>query len=76
MPGYIDYKISYFNDCQPNCISFNFSNIIVDNKILANNVDKVFEKELRQISEVRYGVNKNDSYVATIYLYSLLIKSQ
>ena len=80
LPGYIecfiDYKTSNCDDCPPSCLSFNSSNIIVDNKILAKNIDKVFEDELKQISEVRSGADKNDSYVASIYLYSLLVKNQ
>jgi hypothetical protein len=43
---------------------------------LARHVDKVFENQLRQVSEVRSGVNKNDNYTATIYSLSLLIKNQ
>ena len=80
LPGFIecfiDYKTSNCDDCPPSCLSFNSSNIIVNNKILAKNIDKVFENELRQISDVRSGANKNDSYTAIIYLYSLLIKNQ
>ncbi|MGN6821379.1 MAG: hypothetical protein ACTHJ7_01160 [Candidatus Nitrosocosmicus sp.] len=80
MSGYIgcfiDFKTSNCDDCPPSCLSFNSSNIIVDNKILAKNIDKVFENQLRQISEVRSGVNKNDTYTASIYLYSLLLKNQ
>ena|SRR6478672_10033679 len=80
MPGYvecfIDYKTSYCGDCPPACLSFNSSNIIVNNKFLARHMDQVFEKQTRQISEVRAGGNKNDTYAATIYLYSLLIKNQ
>lgn len=73
---FIDFKTSNCDDCPPSCLSFNSSNIIVDNKILAKNIDKVFENQLRQISEVRSGVNKNDTYTASIYLYSLLLKNQ
>ncbi|MGN6614021.1 MAG: hypothetical protein ACTHKC_03165 [Candidatus Nitrosocosmicus sp.] len=73
---FIDFKTSNCDDCPPSCLSFNSSNIIVDNKILAKNIDKVFENQLRQISEVRSGVNKNDTYTASIYLYSLLLKDQ
>jgi hypothetical protein len=73
---FIDFKTSNCDDCPPSCLSFNSSNIIVDNKILAKNMDKVFENQLRQISEVRSGVNKNDTYTASIYLYSLLLKNQ
>jgi hypothetical protein len=73
---FIDFKTSVCDDCPPSCLSLNSSNIIVDNKILAKNIDKVFENQLRQISEVRSGVNKNDTYTANIYLYSLLLKNQ
>ncbi|MGN6351361.1 MAG: hypothetical protein ACTHL3_07855 [Candidatus Nitrosocosmicus sp.] len=76
MGCFIDFKTSNCDDCPPSCLSFNSSNIIVDNKILAKNIDKVFENQLRQISEVRSGVNKNDTYTASIYLYSLLLKNQ
>ena len=80
LPGYtecfMDYKTSSCNDCPPGCLSFNSSNIIVNNKYLARHMDQVFEKQIRQISEVRAGVNKNDTYTAYIYLLSILIKNQ
>jgi hypothetical protein len=80
LPGYeecfIDYKTNECGDCPPNCLSFNSSNIIVDNKIFAKNIDKVFENQLRQIFEVRFEANQSDNYTATIYLYSLLLKDQ
>jgi hypothetical protein len=80
LPGYtecfIDYKTNECNDCPPICLSSNSSNIIVDNKILAKNIDKVFENQLRQISGVRFDTNQSDRYTADIFLYSLLIKNQ
>jgi hypothetical protein len=80
LPGYlecfIDYKTSQCDDCPPSCLSDNNSNIIIDNKKLANNIDNIFENSLRQISTVKSGVDKNDSYTASIYLRSLLIKNQ
>jgi len=80
LPGYlgcfIDYKTSQCDDCPPSCLSNNSSNIIIDNKKLANNIDQLFEKSLRQISNVKSGINKNDTYLASIYLRSLLLKNQ
>ncbi len=80
MPGYvecfIDYKTSHCDDCPPSCLSDNSSNIIVDDKNLARNIDQVFEKSLRQISTVKSGVDKNDTYTASIYLRSLYLKHQ
>ncbi|MDQ6724197.1 MAG: hypothetical protein M3Z01_08045 [Thermoproteota archaeon] len=80
MPGYIEcfieYKTSQCNDCPPSCLSDNSTNIMIENKKLAINIDQVFEKSLRQISTVKSGVNKNDTYTASIYLRSLLLKNQ
>jgi hypothetical protein len=80
LPGYLgcfmDYKTSQCDDCPPSCLSNNSSNIIIDNKKLANNIDQLFEKSLRQISNVKSGINKNDTYLASIYLRSLLLKNQ
>jgi hypothetical protein len=80
LPGYlecfIDYKTSQCDDCPPSCLSDNNSNIIIENKNLATNIDKIFENSLRQISVVKSGVDKNDSYTASIYLRSLLLKNQ
>ena len=80
LPGYIEcfieYKTSQCNDCPPSCLSDNSTNIIIENKKLAINIDQVFEKSLRQISTVKSGVNKNDTYTASIYLRSLLLKNQ
>ena len=73
---YIDYNTSPCDDCPTSCLSFNSSDIIVDNKILSNNIDKVFENQLRQISELRFNMNQSEAYTANIYLYSLLIKNQ
>ncbi len=74
LPGYIecfiDYKTSHCGDCPPRCLSDNSSNIIIDNKNLARNTNQVFEKSLRQISTVKSGVDKNDTYTASIYLRS------
>jgi hypothetical protein len=76
MGCYIEYKTSTCDDCPPSCLSFNSSDIIVDNKILSKNIDKVFENQLRQISELRFDMNQSEVYTANIYLYSLLIKNQ
>jgi hypothetical protein len=80
IPGYlgcfIDYRTSKCDDCPPSCLSNNSSNIIIENKKLASNIDQLFEKSLRQISTVKSGTNKNDTYLAGIYLRSLLLKNQ
>lgn len=80
LPGYIecflDYKTSRCDECPPGCLSDNSSYIVVENKKLARDIDQVFEKTLRQISNVKSGVDKNDTYTAGIYLRSLLIKHQ
>jgi hypothetical protein len=53
-----------------------FNQNIVNNNFFARHMGQVFEKQIRQISEVRAGVNKNDTYTATIFLFSLLKKNQ
>ncbi|MER5174464.1 MAG: hypothetical protein ABJB76_12710 [Candidatus Nitrosocosmicus sp.] len=80
LPGYIgcfiEYKTSHCDDCPPSCLSDNSTNIIIENKKLSINIDQVFEKSLRQISTVKSGLNKNDTYIASLYLRSLLLKNQ
>ncbi len=80
LPGYIEcfieYKTSQCDNCPPSCLSDNTSNIIIENKKLASDIDKIFENSLRQISIVKSGVDKNDTYTASIYLRSLLLKNQ
>ena len=80
LPGYIecflDYKTSRCDDCPPTCLSDNSSNILVENKILARSIDQVFKNSLREISNVKSGIDKNDTYTASIYLRSLLLKHQ
>ncbi len=73
---FIEYKTSHCNDCPPSCLSDNSTNIIIENKKLSINIDQVFEKSLRQISTVKSGLNKNDTYIASLYLRSLLLKNQ
>ncbi len=47
LPGYmecfIDYKTSHCDDCPSSCLSYNSSNIIIDNKDLARNADQVLK---------------------------------
>jgi len=80
LPGYIkcfiNYTTSNCNDCPPICLSYNEKKILIENKELAQNIDQVFEKSLRQISTVRSGLENNDTNTASIYLRSLLLKNQ
>ena len=80
LPGYINCLISYTtnqcSECPPNCITYKASNFIIDNKDLASNVDKVFEKSLRQISIIKSAdISTNHTKTAVIYLQSLLLKN-
>jgi hypothetical protein len=80
LPGYINCLISYTtnqcSECPPNCITYKASNFIIDNKDLASNVDKVFEKSLRQISIIKSAdISTNHTKTAIIYLQSLLLKN-
>ena len=80
LPGYINCLIEYTtnqcSECPPNCITYNASNFIIDNKDLASNVNKVFEKSLRQISIIKSAdINTNHTKTAIIYLQSLLLKN-
>lgn len=79
LPGYINCLIAYetnqCSDCPPNCITYKSSNFIIDNKDLASNVDKIFEKSLRQISIIKSAdISTNHTKTAIIYLQSLLLK--
>src|SRR5215210_353015 len=47
---FIEFRTSQCNSCPPNCLSLNSTNAIIENKKLVNNIDKVFEKSLKQIS--------------------------
>ena len=80
LPGYINCLISYTtnqcSECPPNCITYKASNFIIDNKDLASNVDKIFEKSLRQISIIKSAdIDTNHTKTAIIYLQSLLLKN-
>jgi hypothetical protein len=80
LPGYINCLIEYAtnqcSECPPNCITYKASNFIIDNKDLASNVDKVFEKSLRQISIIKSAdINTNHTKTGIIYLQSLLLKN-
>ncbi|MDN5847274.1 MAG: hypothetical protein L0H53_13490 [Candidatus Nitrosocosmicus sp.] len=80
LPGYIncliEYTTSQCSECPPNCITYNTSNFIIDNKDLASNVDKIYEKSLRQISIINSAdINTNHTKTAIIYLQSLLLKN-
>ncbi len=80
LPGYINCLITYTtkqcSECPPNCITYKASNFIIDNKDLASNVDKVFEKSLRQISIIKSAdISTNHTKTAIIYLQSLLLKN-
>ncbi len=71
---FIDFKTSICNDCPPNCLSNNSTTIINDKK-LSRNSDLVFEKSLRQLSSIK-SYSKNDTFLAGIYLRSLLLKNE
>ena len=72
----ISYTTNQCSECPPNCITYKASNFIIDNKDLASNVDKVFEKSLRQISIIKSAdINANHTKTAIIYLQSLLLKN-
>ena len=80
LPGYINCLITYTtkqcSECPPNCITYKASNFIIDNKDLASNVDKIFEKSLRQISIIKSAdITTNHTKTAIIYLQSLLLKN-
>ena len=80
LPGYINCLITYTtkqcSECPPNCITYKASNFIIDNKDLASNVDKIFEKSLRQISIIKSAdIATNHTKTAIIYLQSLLLKN-
>ena len=80
LPGYINCLITYTtkqcSECPPNCITYKASNFIIDNKDLASNVDKIFEKSLRQISIIKSAdIVTNHTKTAIIYLQSLLLKN-
>ncbi|TVP41073.1 hypothetical protein [Candidatus Nitrosocosmicus arcticus] len=80
LPGYIncliDYSTKQCNECPPNCITFKTSNFIINNKDLASNLDKIYEKSLRQISIIKSAdINTNHTKTAIIYLQSLLLKN-
>lgn len=80
LPGYIncliDYTTKQCNECPPNCITFKTSNFIIDNKDLASNLDKIYEKSLRQISIIKSAdINTNHTKTSIIYLQSLLLKN-
>lgn len=80
LPGYINcliqYNTSQCRECPPNCITFESDNFIVNNKDLANNIDKIFEKSLRQLSIIKsFGENDSKAKSAIIYLNSLLLKN-
>ena len=80
LPGYINCLIEYTtnqcNECPPNCITYKANNFVIDNKELASNVDKIFEKTLRQLSIIKSAdINANHTKTAIIYLQSLLLKN-
>jgi len=80
LPGYVNCLITYTtkqcSECPPNCITYKASNFIIDNKDLASNVDKIFEKSLRQISIIKSAdIATNHTKTAIIYLQSLLLKN-
>ncbi|CAN5609714.1 hypothetical protein BH23THE1_BH23THE1_05830 [soil metagenome] len=80
LPGYIncliEYTTSQCSECPPNCITYKNSNFIIDNKDLASNVDKIYEKSLRQISIIKSAdINTNHTKTAIIYLQSMLLKN-
>ncbi|HEY6534944.1 MAG TPA: hypothetical protein VIY08_03955 [Candidatus Nitrosocosmicus sp.] len=72
---FVDYKTSICNDCPPSCLSINSTVIAINDKKLSHHLDSVFEKSLRQISSVKSG-SKNETYLADIYLHSLLLKNE
>ncbi len=78
LPGYINCLLQYTtkecDDCPPNCITFKSNNFIIKNKELADKIDQVFEKSLRQISILNAGMNQNDTNTAQVYLQSMLLK--
>ena len=80
LPGYIncliDYTSNECSECPPNCITFKTNNFIIDNKELASNLDKIYEKSLRQISIIKSAdISTNHTKTAIIYLQSLLLKN-
>ncbi len=80
LPGYIncliEFTTSQCSECPPNCITYKTSNFIIENKDLASNVDKIYEKSLRQISIIKSAdINTNHTKTAIIYLQSLLLKN-
>ncbi len=72
---FIDYKTSICNDCPPSCLSNNSPSVAVNDKKLSQHLNLVFEKSLRQLSSVKSG-SKNDTYLADMYLRSLLLKNE
>lgn len=72
---FIDYKTSICNDCPPSCLSNNSPSVAVNDKKLSQHLNMVFEKSLRQLSSVKSG-SKNDTYLADMYLRSLLLKNE
>ena len=80
LPGYvnclIDYTTNQCSECPPNCVTFRTNNFIIANKDLAINLDKIYEKSLRQISIIKSAdINTNHTKTAVIYLQSLLLKN-
>lgn len=80
LPGYIncliDYTTSQCKECPPNCITFKTDSFIIDNKDLASNLDKIYEKSLKQISIIKSSDQEiNQTKTAIIYLQSLLLKN-
>lgn len=81
LPGYlnclINYTTSQCKECPPNCITFWSDSFIISNKDLAPELDKIFEKSLRQISIIESSdVQTNHTKTAIIYLQSLLLKNE
>jgi hypothetical protein len=54
---FVEYKISKCDSCPPSRLSINSKNIIIENKQLANNIDKIFEKS-RHISTIKSRIYK------------------
>lgn len=81
LPGYlnclINYTTSQCKECPPNCITFGSDSFITSDKNLAPDLDKIFEKSLRQISIIESSdIQTNHTKTAIIYLQSLLLKNE
>lgn len=73
---FIDYRTSQCDGCPPHCLSLNSTGMLIEHERLVNNIHKVFENSLRQISIINSGLGKNDTNTAITYLQSLFLKSQ